>query len=137
MIYSSTRKPEGQVLATQSGSGQGGSGLRAAQEMSTKNSYEIDSYEMNSLSDQELPNAGESLAFVGTQAEALAERILHRIATRLPCRVRRLQVLVTEGEVILEGECSTYYTKQIAQHTAMGVLEYEQLVNHIVVCAAK
>ncbi len=136
-MYSSTQKPEGRVLTTQGGSGQGGNGLKIAQKMSTENSYEMDSYEIPSLSDQELPSAEESPAFAGTQAEALAERILHRIASRLPCRVRKLQVFVTENEVILEGECSTYYTKQIAQHTAMGVLEYEQLVNHIVVCAAK
>ena len=35
--------------------------------------------------------------------------------------------------VVLEGECTTYYTKQLAQHAAMGVLEDEHLENAIVV----
>jgi len=70
-------------------------------------------------------------------AEQLALRILKRIESRLPCRIRKLRVVVTENAVVLEGQCSTYYTKQIAQHTAMGVLEYEQLTNHIEVCSAK
>ncbi|NOY30770.1 MAG: hypothetical protein GXP28_11560 [Planctomycetes bacterium] len=70
-------------------------------------------------------------------AEQLALRILKRIESRLPCRIRKLRVVVAEHAVVLEGQCSTYYTKQIAQHTAMGVLEYERLTNHIEVCSAK
>jgi len=34
---------------------------------------------------------------------------------------------------VLEGECSTYYSKQLAQHAALGVLEDEPLENTIVV----
>jgi hypothetical protein len=59
--------------------------------------------------------------------------ILQRIETRLPGRVRNLLVRVFDSVVILEGECATYYTKQLAQHAAMGVIEDEQLENAIVV----
>ena len=67
----------------------------------------------------------------------LAERIITRIESRLPSRIRRLTVYTTDNAVVLTGECSTFYTKQIAQHTAMGVLEYEQLINNIDVRVAK
>lgn len=67
----------------------------------------------------------------------LAKRILSRIESRLPGRVRQLTVYTTDNAVVLTGECSTFYTKQLAQHIAMGVLEYEQLINNIDVCVAK
>ncbi len=67
----------------------------------------------------------------------LATRILQRIEARLPCRVRNLAVLTTERAVFLTGRCSTFYTKQLAQHVAMGALDYEQLVNQIEVRVAK
>jgi len=67
----------------------------------------------------------------------LAKRILSRIESRLTGRVRHLTVYTTENAVVLTGECSTFYTKQLAQHIAMGVLEYEQLINNIDVRTAK
>lgn len=65
------------------------------------------------------------------QHEQLAVSILKRIQARLPGRVRRLTVYVTDSAVVLAGKCSTYYTKQLAQHAAMGVLEDERLINNI------
>lgn len=59
--------------------------------------------------------------------------IKQRIESRLPARVRNLVVRSFDGLVVLEGQCATYYTKQLAQHAAMGVLEEEQLENAIVV----
>jgi osmotically-inducible protein OsmY len=64
---------------------------------------------------------------------ALEIAIQQRIESRLGGRVRCLVVRVFEGVVILEGECATFYTKQLAQHAAMGVLEDEHLENAIVV----
>src|SRR5947207_6810908 len=64
---------------------------------------------------------------------ALEIAIQQRIETRLLGRVRNLCVRVFDGVVILEGECATYYTKQLAQHTAMGIIEDEHLENSIVV----
>jgi hypothetical protein len=64
---------------------------------------------------------------------ALEIAIRQRIESRLMGRVRNLLVRALDGVVILEGECTTYYTKQLAQHTAMGILDDEQLENSITV----
>jgi osmotically-inducible protein OsmY len=64
---------------------------------------------------------------------ALENAIRQRIESRLMGRVRNLHVRAIDGVVVLEGECTTFYTKQLAQHTAMGILEDEQLENSIVV----
>jgi len=64
----------------------------------------------------------------------LADLILKRIQTRLSGRIRNLVIHITDNYVELTGECRTYYTKQMAQHVAMGVLDYQQLVNNILVC---
>ncbi len=63
--------------------------------------------------------------------------IRQRIESRLPGRVRKLSVRILDRTVVLEGQCATYYTKQLAQHAAMGILEDEQLENAIEVCVAR
>jgi len=64
--------------------------------------------------------------------------IRQRIEMRLPGRVRNLVVRAVGDTVLLEGQCSTYYTKQLAQHAAMGVLEEgEHLENAIVVAVPR
>lgn len=79
------------------------------------------------------PAAGWS-ATPSEQGTAPLERRIHdRIVARLGGRVRRLVVRRSAGTVRLEGECSTYYTKQLAQHAALGVIEDEALENDIVV----
>lgn len=70
----------------------------------------------------------------GAQRELLAAAIEERIRSRLLGRVRNLKVEVHDDVVTLHGQCATYYTKQLAQHAAMGVLEDEHLENAIVVC---
>lgn len=65
--------------------------------------------------------------------QALEAIIQQRIESRLHGRVRNLVVRVVGDVVTLAGECTTYYTKQLAQHTAMGVLDDEHLENAIVV----
>jgi hypothetical protein len=70
----------------------------------------------------------------GARQQALECAIRQRIETRLAGRVRNLGVSVRAGLVVLEGECNTFYTKQLAQHAAMGILEDEHLENAIVVC---
>ncbi|MCG8448608.1 MAG: BON domain-containing protein [Pirellulales bacterium] len=64
----------------------------------------------------------------------LTELVQRRIEARLPGRIRNFSVFATENAVMLTGECSTFYTKQLAQHVAMAVLEYERLINNIEVC---
>src|SRR6185369_3335326 len=69
----------------------------------------------------------------GARHRALEIAIHKRIESRLFGRVKNLRVRAFDGVVILEGECATYYSKQLAQHTAMGILEDEHLENSIVV----
>jgi hypothetical protein len=65
--------------------------------------------------------------------QQLAIAIRQRIETRLVGRVRDLVVRIKGDTIVLEGSCATYYTKQLAQHAALGVLEDEHLENLIVV----
>jgi hypothetical protein len=81
---------------------------------------------------------------VETTADAAAERnkrlavaIMQRIESRLPGRVKNLAVRIQAGNVMLEGQCATYYTKQLAQHAALGILEDEHLENAIVVTVGR
>ncbi len=70
---------------------------------------------------------------VDARHRALEIAIQQRIESRLIGRVRNLLVRVFDGVVILEGNCATYYTKQLAQHAAMGIIDDEHLENAIVV----
>ncbi|WP_197527866.1 BON domain-containing protein [Posidoniimonas polymericola] len=63
----------------------------------------------------------------------MASRIQSRIQRRLGDRIRDLQVYVIDKNVTLQGCCATYYSKQLAQHAALGVLEDERLENDICV----
>jgi hypothetical protein len=64
----------------------------------------------------------------------LAVVIRQRIESRLMGRVRDLSVRFVGSTVVLEGRCATYYTKQLAQHAALAVLDDdEHLENEIVV----
>ena len=94
-------------------------------------------YAVADSSSQLILPVDESTDHTSAHAEQLAGRILERIESRLPCRIRHLTVYATENAVVLAGECSTYYTKQIAQHAAMGALEYERLINNIDVRTSK
>jgi hypothetical protein len=85
-----------------------------------------------------LSPAGTFTAAAATQSHDRTERnrqlaiaIRQRIESRLPGRVRELSVRILERTVVLEGQCATYYTKQLAQHAALGILEDEQLENDI------
>lgn len=62
----------------------------------------------------------------------LAVAIRQRIEVRVSGRIRDLEVRVDEDDtILLSGSCSTYYSKQLAQHAAMGVIEDEHLENNI------
>ena len=63
----------------------------------------------------------------------LAVAIRQRIESRLGGRVRDLAIRIRGDKIVLEGHCATFYTKQLAQHAALGVLEDEQLENAITV----
>jgi hypothetical protein len=78
------------------------------------------------------PGAAE-LGELSARQRQLAIAIRQRIESRLAGRVRELSVRIIGNKIVLEGKCSTYYTKQLAQHAVLGVLEDEQLDNAIVV----
>jgi len=81
------------------------------------------------------PRADSSL--IAAERTFLEVAIEERIRSRLQGRVRNLRVEVHANVVTLQGQCATYYTKQLAQHAAMGVLEDEHLENAIVVCVGQ
>ena len=58
---------------------------------------------------------------------SLEELLQHRLG----CRVRNLRVCVENGGLILQGQASTYYAKQMAQHWAMEVSHLPILANEI------
>ena len=70
-------------------------------------------------------------------SETLEDRDIRRRALEIAIHgrieSRNLHVRVFDGVVVLEGQCATFYTKQLAQHAAMGILDDEHLENAIVV----
>lgn len=78
------------------------------------------------------------------QSDAAADRNRHlavairqRIESRLSGRVQNLVIRILADTVVLEGQCLTYYTKQLAQHAALGILEDEHLENAIAVTVGR
>lgn len=65
------------------------------------------------------------------EAEKLAASIERAVWRETGGGVRNLGVEVGLAGVLLTGRCSTYYTKQKAQHAAMGVSGGDQLTNRI------
>ncbi len=55
----------------------------------------------------------------------LTEMVERVIRNRTGGQIRELRVDVFNGEVILNGMTSTYYTKQLATHAAMDAVEKE------------
>lgn len=79
-----------------------------------------------------MPLRRHSLSATSAGADTgLAQRIRQRILIRLGKRVRDLTVQVESGVIRLGGKCSTYYSKQLAQHAALGVVEDEVIENGI------
>jgi len=65
------------------------------------------------------------------EAEKLAASIERAVWRETGGGVRNLRVEVIGDDVLLTGRCSTYYTKQKAQHAAMTVPGGGQLTNRI------
>ncbi len=64
-------------------------------------------------------------------------RIASRIEARIPGRIRGLSVSSSGRAIVLSGTCHTYYSKQMAQHTARGLMEHDRLINKIRVLPPK
>jgi hypothetical protein len=80
-----------------------------------------------------LPDCPDAADASAIRRGQLPLKIRTRIESRLGGRVRNLVVRAYDDTVVLEGQCATYYTKQLAQHAALGILEDEHLENAIVV----
>ncbi len=65
------------------------------------------------------------------EAERLAASIERAVWRETSGGVRNLRVEVKACNVLLTGRCSTYYTKQKAQHAAMGLSGKSDLTNRI------
>jgi len=65
------------------------------------------------------------------EAERLAASIERAVSRETCGGVRNLRVEVSDQGILLTGRCTSYYTKQKAQHAAMGVSGTEELNNCI------
>ena len=67
-----------------------------------------------------------------SEADVLATAIERAVQRETGGAVRSLRVEIQRHGVVLNGRCSTYYTKQKAQHAAMGFCgSARQLTNRI------
>jgi osmotically-inducible protein OsmY len=65
------------------------------------------------------------------EAEELAASIERAVQSETSRGVADLTVEISPQGVLLRGHCSTYYTKQLAQHAAMSIQGAGQLTNRI------
>lgn len=63
------------------------------------------------------------------------ERIRQAIASRTSGRIRGLGILVEGTKLVITGQSSTYYGKQLATHAALDVAEALVIQNDVVVAA--
>ena len=61
----------------------------------------------------------------GPVAQRMVELVERVIRNRTGGQIRELHVDVFNGEVVLSGQTSTYYTKQLATHAALDAIEKE------------
>ena len=69
--------------------------------------------------------------------DGASEQAMHlkaHLQTRLGSQVRHLRVVCRDNGVILQGSASTYYAKQLAQHSVMSITDMPILANEIEVC---
>lgn len=65
--------------------------------------------------------------------DKLATRIARVVRRRTAGSVQNLRVEVRRDGVFLDGECDTFYTKQLAQQAAMDLADEKPLMNRIAV----
>ena len=58
-------------------------------------------------------------------------KVDQRIASRAQGRINDLNIHIEGKTVVLSGHCATYYSKQLAQHAAQGIMDNEHLENKI------
>lgn len=65
------------------------------------------------------------------EAEELATLIEQAVQRETGRGVDDLTVEISQQGILLRGRCTTYYTKQLAQHAAMSMPGGERLINSI------
>lgn len=65
------------------------------------------------------------------EAERLAASIERAVSRETCGGVRNLRVEVSDHGILLTGRCNSFYTKQKAQHAAMGLSGSGELTNGI------
>jgi hypothetical protein len=65
------------------------------------------------------------------EAPGELEQLQEDLRWRLRGRVRELRLALHEGAVLLQGQATCYYAKQLAQHFVLRMLGRTPLVNHI------
>lgn len=66
-----------------------------------------------------------------SRGDRLATRIARVVRRRTAGSVQNLRVEVRRDGVFLDGECDTFYTKQLAQQAAMDLADEKPLMNRI------
>lgn len=66
-----------------------------------------------------------------SRGDKLATRIARVVKRRTAGSVQNLRVEVSRDGVFLDGECDTFYTKQLAQQAAMDLADEKPLMNRI------
>lgn len=75
----------------------------------------------------------------GSRKEVLAEgseelgRVAARVQPRLTGRIHDFVLEMRDGGIVLRGQASTYYAKQLAQHAVMEATNLPIAANEIVV----
>ncbi|HJT30689.1 MAG TPA: BON domain-containing protein [Pirellulales bacterium] len=64
-------------------------------------------------------------------AARLAARISRVVRRRTAGTIQNLRVEVRRDGVFLDGQCASFYAKQLAQQAAMGLTNDKQLTNRI------
>jgi osmotically-inducible protein OsmY len=65
------------------------------------------------------------------RGDRLAVRIARVVKRRTAGSVQNLRVEVRRDGVFLDGQCDTFYTKQLAQQAAMDLADEKPLLNRI------
>lgn len=85
----------------------------------TNTAFKVDCFVVGSLTTQ------------GPGKHKIQQEIARRIRAHTGGRIHNLIVEVCDNTISIKGNCQTFYSKQMAQQAAMGVIEDERLCNQI------
>jgi hypothetical protein len=71
------------------------------------------------------------LANAARPSNPLVERLEHFVNARTNGMIRHLEVSVVDSDVIISGKANTYYTKQLATHAILDLVQGCSLTNNI------